>query len=319
MYDVARRIARELRREDGAGARKGGSAPRVLVVLRMHVEASSLRTAGALDRVATVARSLRPGELLAVRLRAEPAQTAAWLRLACGDVRVETCSFGSDDHEILIWRPARPSRETCLAGRRTLDDRALLAPLSIVAPMLAAARLGPGESLLHRSERGPPLLLVDLLAGRAVFEEGRGAEGQVLSRLVRRPVEENDRLLPARPARRGADDRLSQARPRTRAPVSSQAPAVPPSASSTRPREWASDVRTNDRRWDMIRRGNGCTRAEDALAPRAARARSRAGDYAREADEDFGRAADEGYPLARREEGEEGNVDRERSSDGLRR
>lgn len=242
MYDVARRIAREPRREDGAVARTGASGPRVLVVLRMRVEGASADTAAVLDRVAKVARGLVAGELLAVRLSGEPRWAEAWLRLECEGVRVETCSFGPMDHEVLVWRPARPSRETCIAGRRTAGR-----PRTDGTPRDRRAharrgRLGPGESRLHRSERGPPLLLVDLLAGRAVFEEGRAAEGHVLSRLVRRPVREDVGRPRARPAGRGAHDRLPPAYPRGRAnrapPLQAARPRLVGGTSRSAFQEW---------------------------------------------------------------------------------
>jgi hypothetical protein len=162
-----------------------------MVVLSMRLDGLSVAAEADLGRVARVARSLEPGELLAVRLRVEPKLAEAWPRLEGRDLRMVACSFAPDDHEVLIWgAPPEPppADRPSVAGELTLDVRPLVPPLALVVPMAAVARLGPGESLLHVSERGPPLMLVELLAGRAVLDEVWDARDRVLARLVRRPA-----------------------------------------------------------------------------------------------------------------------------------
>ena len=143
-----------------------------MVVLRMPLDGGSVAAEADLGRVARVACSLELGELLAVRLGVEPKLAEVWPRLESGDLRMLAGSFAPDDHEVLIWRaPPEPaaSIRPSVAGELTLDVRLLVPPLALVVPITAVAPARPGESILHVSERGPPLLLVEFLSGRAVL------------------------------------------------------------------------------------------------------------------------------------------------------
>jgi hypothetical protein len=166
----------------------GGLPVRSVILLRMTMP-SRLRAAPEedLDRVEVVAHGLQPGELLAVRSHARPRLTEMPPRLGAGDLRRRACSFAPDDHEVFIWRPPPepPPAVGPLGGaERTLDVRALAPLLSLVVSVVAVARLSPGEVLVHIGDR-PPLLLVDLLAGRAALDGLRCAGDRFLARFVR--------------------------------------------------------------------------------------------------------------------------------------
>ncbi len=161
-----------------------------MVVLRMRLGELSIDAEADLGRVARVARTLDPGELLAVRLDLEPKLAEVRPRFGGDDLRMLSCAFAPDDWEAFIWRapPEPPPAEQAGAGRAPLDVRLLPPPLSLVVPLTAVARLNPGEGLLHLSDHGPPQLLMDLLAGRADRKETRDGRGSVLTLLVRRPA-----------------------------------------------------------------------------------------------------------------------------------
>jgi hypothetical protein len=166
----------------------GGSRSRGVVLLRMAMlNPRRVTLEEELERIAAVARGLEPGELLAVRSHARAMLTEMRPRLGARDLHGLACSFASDDHEVFIWRPPPepPAAVGPLGGAElTLDVRALAPLLALIVSVAAVARLSPGEVLVHISDR-PPLLLVDLLAGRAVLDGVRFAGERVLARLLR--------------------------------------------------------------------------------------------------------------------------------------
>jgi hypothetical protein len=165
------------------------SRPHAVVVLRMRLGALSIDAEADLGRVARVARTLDLGELLAVRLGVEPKLAEICPRLGDDDLRMLSCAFAPDDWEAFIWRaPPEPPPAKQAVGGAPLDVRLLPPPLPLVVPLIAVARLHPGEGILHVSDQGPPQLLMDLLAGRADAKETRGGRGSVLTLLVRRPA-----------------------------------------------------------------------------------------------------------------------------------
>lgn len=162
---------------------------RSVVLLRMSLS-SRLPVAPAEDlaRIAGVARGLAPGELLAVRSHAPIAPGEAGGGHGAEDLRALACTFAPDDHEVFVWRPppeAPPAAGAAVAGELRLDVRALSPRIALVAAVAALAALRPGEVLVQVND-GPPLLLLDLLAGRAVRKDVEYADEGVVARIERR-------------------------------------------------------------------------------------------------------------------------------------
>src|SRR5205085_1625539 len=88
-------------------------------------------------------------------------------------------------------------------GQLTVDVRAVDPPLALLVCVDAVARLLPGETLVHVGDR-PPLLIADLLAGRAVVSAPHWTDDGVRCRVTCRASAAGDR--PAPPAER---DRVS--------------------------------------------------------------------------------------------------------------
>src|SRR5205085_5878143 len=154
------------------------------VLVRLNVPEPHVAQAR-LDSIVCIARGLEPGELLAVRSAADLTRIGAWPPPGNAALRVVACSFAADDHELFLWSvPPEPAEPVfrLLAGASAHDARALPPPLGLVTAMVAAARLAPGETLV-RLDLHAPLLLVDLLAGRAVICDVRWTVDGVLSRL----------------------------------------------------------------------------------------------------------------------------------------
>jgi hypothetical protein len=164
----------------------GGRSRRV-VLLRLPVDRRSVDDEADLARIVAIARGLQPDELLAIASRTEPNLADLRHRLEPDDLEFTACSFAPDDHEIFVWRPPPHLPSDCgapVAGQIVLDVRPLPPLLALVCSVAAAARLGPGEVLAQVGSR-PPLLLVDLLAGRAVVGALTGTGDRVMSRFVR--------------------------------------------------------------------------------------------------------------------------------------
>jgi len=145
-----------------------------------------------LDSIVSIARGLEPGELLAVRSPADLTRISDWPPPGDAALQLVACSFAADDHELFLWSaPPEPAEPVfrLLAGTSAHDARTLAPPLGLVTAMVAAARLAPGGTLL-RLDLHPPLLLVDLLAGRALISDIRWTADGVLSRLVRAAARE---------------------------------------------------------------------------------------------------------------------------------
>jgi hypothetical protein len=156
---------------------------RRLVLLRLRLGEGE----AGLALVAVMARGLQPGELLLVGSPTMPNLAELASRLEPPGMELMTVSFAPDDHEILVWRPppgAPSDPGGPVAGELTLDVRDLPPLLALVSSLAAAARLGPGEALTQIGSR-PPLLLVDVLAGRAVVAPLTGTADRVVSRFVR--------------------------------------------------------------------------------------------------------------------------------------
>lgn len=156
-----------------------------LVLLRMDLRGSAPGPDPAVERVARVARTLVPGELLAVRLGPGASEEEVWAGAGAVDLRRVLCAFAPDDRELLIW--AAPPELPPSGGPGPLDVRALAPPLPLVVTAQALARLGPGEVVVQVNDHHSPVL-VDLLAGRAVVGyEGAWEQDHVTVRIVRSP------------------------------------------------------------------------------------------------------------------------------------
>lgn len=153
-----------------------------LVLLRMDLRRTTAGAPGP-ERVARVARTLAPGELLAVRLGAGGAEEDVWREAGVADLRRLLCAFAPDDREMLIW--AAPPELPGGAAPGPLDVRALAPPLPLVVTADAVARLRPGEVVLQVADHHSPVL-ADLLEGRAVVGyDDAWTEGRVTARIVR--------------------------------------------------------------------------------------------------------------------------------------
>jgi hypothetical protein len=162
---------------------------RRVVLLRKNLDDPSLTADAARAAVTTLAAGLEPGELLAVHTRADLTLTRPWEALVAPDLGALVCDFGPDDHELFLWRTPPEPPETAGAvvdGLPTVDVRALEPPLALLIVVDAVARLQPGEVLIHVDDR-PPLLIADLLAGRAAFSGPRWTDDGVRTRVVRLP------------------------------------------------------------------------------------------------------------------------------------
>jgi hypothetical protein len=158
-----------------------------VVLLRFPVDRRSVDEEADLGRIVAIARGLQPDELLAIASRTEPNLADLRHRLEPGDLEVTACSFAPDDHEIFVWQPPPHLPSDCgepVAGELVFDVRPLPPLLALVCSVAAAARLAPGEVLAQIGSR-PPLLLVDLLASRAVVGALTGTGDRVVSRFVR--------------------------------------------------------------------------------------------------------------------------------------
>ena len=175
-----------------------------VVLLRKNLDDPSL-TADALQAaVAVLAGGLEPAELLAVHTRTDPTLTRPWESLVGPELRALVCSFAPDDHELLLWRtpPELPeSAGAVVDGQMVVDVRALEPPLALLVTVDAVARLLAGEALVHVGDR-PPLLIADLLAGRAAFSGPRWTDDGVRSCVVRLPRPAPGEP-PAPPSRKG--------------------------------------------------------------------------------------------------------------------
>jgi hypothetical protein len=180
----------------------GAAAGRVMLV-RLNVPEPQVAQAR-LDSIVRIACGLEPGELLAVRSTADLTRIGAWPPPGGPELRLVACSFAADDHELFLWsgppEPAEPVFRP-FDGGRAHDARALPPPLRLVTPVAAAARLAPGEAVVCLDVH-PPLLLVDLLAGRALISDVRWTADGVLSRLVRASAREatGDGRSPSHPS-----------------------------------------------------------------------------------------------------------------------
>jgi hypothetical protein len=179
---------------------------RRVVLLRKSLDDLSFAGDGAQAAVAALAGRLGAGELLAVHTRADVTLTRPWEALVGPDLRALVCCFAPDDYELFLWRtpPELPEPAGVLVdGQVTVDVRDIDPPLAILVSIDAVARLLPGEALVHVGDR-PPLLIADLLAGRAELSGPRWTDDGLRTRVVRRAAATGERPArdPSSPMRR---------------------------------------------------------------------------------------------------------------------